>query len=94
MEWAKTSTHARFNLATSGVESVLMSDFPVHIGDLEITGPAGYGYDELRRRLAAKTAAPVECIAQASGTSMANFLAMSACLEPGDEVGKKNNVHL
>ena len=86
MAWAKTCSYARFNLATSGVESVPMSDFPVHIGDLEITGPAGYGYDELRKRLAAKTGAPVECVVQASGTSMANFLAMSACLEPGDEV--------
>jgi aspartate/methionine/tyrosine aminotransferase len=86
MEWAKTCSHARFNLATSGVASVPMSEFPVHIEELEITGPAGYGYDELRERLAAKAGVPVECVVQANGTSMANFLAMTACFEPGDEV--------
>ena len=86
MEWAKTRSHARFNLATSGVASVPMSEFPVHIEELEITGPAGYGYLELRKRLAAKAGVPVECVVQADGTSMANFLAMTACFEPGGEV--------
>jgi aspartate/methionine/tyrosine aminotransferase len=86
MEWAKTCSAARFNLATSGVTSVPMSEFPLRIDEIEITGQAGYGYDELRKRLAAKAGVPVECIAQANGTSMANFLAMSACLEPGNEV--------
>jgi aspartate/methionine/tyrosine aminotransferase len=86
MEWAKTRSHARFNLATSGVASVPMSEFPVHIDELEMTGAAGYGYEELRKRLAAKAGVPIECVAQANGTSMANFLAMAACLEPGNEV--------
>ncbi len=86
MEWAKTCSHARFNLATSGVASVSMDEFPVGLKDIEITGGAGYGYAELQHRLAAKAGVPVECVAQANGTSMANFLAMAACLEPGDEV--------
>jgi aspartate/methionine/tyrosine aminotransferase len=87
MEWAKTCSHARFNLATSGVVSVPLSEFPaLRIEDLEITGGAGYGYEELQKRLAAKAAVPVECVVQADGTSMANFLAMAACIQPGDEV--------
>ena len=86
MEWAKTCSHARFNLATSGVASVPISEFPVQVEELEITGSAGYGYEELRKRLAARAGVPVECVVQANGTSMANFLAMSGCLEPGDEV--------
>ncbi len=86
MEWAKTCSQARFNLATSGVASVPINEFPVRIEDIEITGAAEYGYGELRERLAAKTGVPVECVAQANGTSMANFLAMAACIEPGDEV--------
>lgn len=86
MEWAKTCSNARFNLATSGVDSVPMSDFPVRVEQLEITGPAGYGYEELLKRLAAKSGVPVDCVVQANGTSMANFLAMSGCVDPGDEV--------
>src|SRR5271154_6698021 len=34
MEWAKTRSHARFNLATSGSISVPISEFPVRIEDL------------------------------------------------------------
>ena len=86
MEWAKTSSHARFNLATSGIASVPMSELPVSIEQLEITGSAGYGYKELLERLAEKCGAPIECVVQANGTSMANFLALAACLESGDEV--------
>jgi aspartate/methionine/tyrosine aminotransferase len=86
MEWSKTCSQARFSLATSGVANVSMEEFPVRIEELEITGGAGYGYQELQERLAAKAGVPVECVVQSNGTSMANFLAMAGCLEPGDEV--------
>ncbi len=85
MEWAKTRSTARFNLATSGLTNVPMSEFPLQIDELEITG-GGYGYGPLLERIARHTGVPVECIVTAEGTSMANHLAMAAVLAPGDEV--------
>lgn len=85
MEWAKTHSAARFNLASSGLTSVAMAEFPLRVEELEITG-AGYGYGPLLERIARHTGAPVECIVTAEGTSMANHLAMAALLAPGDEV--------
>ena len=86
MEWAKTHSHARFNLATSGLISVPLSEFPVRLEDLEITEPGGYGYEPLQQRLARHNGVPEECVVAATGTSMANHLAMAAVLDPGDEV--------
>jgi len=86
MEWAKTRSHARFNLATSGLVSVPLSEFPVRLEDLEITAPGAYGYEPLRQRLAHHTGVSEECVVAATGTSMANHLAMAAVLDPGDEV--------
>lgn len=86
MEWAKTCSLARFNLATSGLTSVPFAEFPVRLDELEITSSDGYGYGPLLERLARHTGAPQECIVTAAGTSMANHLALAALLEPGDEV--------
>jgi aspartate/methionine/tyrosine aminotransferase len=86
MEWAKTRSHARFNLATSGLMSVPLSEFPVRLEDLEITAPGAYGHAALQQRLARHNGVPEECVVAATGTSMANHLAMAAVLDPGDEV--------
>ncbi len=87
MEWAKTRSHAKFNLATSGLTSVPLSEFPVDLKDLEITPAAGaYGYKVLQERLARHIGVPQECVVAATGTSMANHLALAAVLDPGDEV--------
>jgi aspartate/methionine/tyrosine aminotransferase len=85
MEWAKTRSTARFNLATSGLTNVPLSEFPLRVEELEITG-GGYGYGPLLERIAAHTGASTESIVTAEGTSMANHLALAALLEPGDEV--------
>lgn len=85
MQWAKLHSQARFNLATSGVQSVSSSEFPP-IEELEITGTDSYGYKPLLERIAQHAGAPVECVVTAAGTSMANQLAMAAMLNPGDEV--------
>src|SRR5215472_9574866 len=47
MEWAKTCSMARFNLATSGLTNTSIRDFPIHQPGMEITGPGGYGYQPL-----------------------------------------------
>ena len=86
MEWAKTQSHARFNLATSGMIGVPFAEFPLGLEELEVTAPGGYGYAPLQQRLARHSGVPEECVVAAAGTSMANHLAMAAVLEPGDEV--------
>jgi aspartate/methionine/tyrosine aminotransferase len=86
MEWAKTRSYAKFNLATSGLMSVPLAEFPVRLEELEITAPGAYGYAPLRQRLARHVHVPEECVVAATGTSMANHLAMGVVLEPGDEV--------
>ena len=86
MEWAKTKSQARYNLATSGIASVPMAEFPLRVDALEITSPGGYGYEPLQQRIARHADVPAECVVAATGTSMANHLAMAALLAPGDEV--------
>ncbi|HXG95334.1 MAG TPA: aminotransferase class I/II-fold pyridoxal phosphate-dependent enzyme [Blastocatellia bacterium] len=86
MHWAKTRSQARFNLATSGVMNYPVSDLPASLEDIELSGPSWYGYKPLMQALAAKCAVEQECVVHATGTSMANFLAMAATLEGGDEV--------
>jgi aspartate/methionine/tyrosine aminotransferase len=85
MEWAKLCSVARFNLATSGLTNVPLTEFPLRIEDLEITG-GGYGYGPLLERIARHTGASVECIVTAEGTSLANHLAMAALVSAGDEI--------
>jgi len=86
MEWAKTHSHAKYNLATSGLMGVPRDDFPLNLDELEITAPGGYGYAPLQQRLAQHAGVPEDCVVAAAGTSMANHLAMAAVLDPGDEV--------
>jgi aspartate/methionine/tyrosine aminotransferase len=86
MEWAKTQSHARFNLATSGLTSVPIVEFPVWAEDLEVTAPGAYGFPSLQQRTAKHNSVSEECVVAAAGTSMANHLAMAAVLDPGDEV--------
>lgn len=85
MEWAKLHSGSRFNLAASGLPDVPLSDLPVRLEDLELTAPGAYGYPPLLERLARRMGVPVECVVTAAGTSMANYLALDALLEPGDE---------
>lgn len=86
LEWAKLRSHAKFNLATSGIDGYPLADLPVKIDDLEISAAGSYGYPPLQERVAKKNGVGPECVVAANGTSMANHLAMAALLEPGDEV--------
>jgi aspartate/methionine/tyrosine aminotransferase len=86
MEWAKTRSHARFNLASSGIAAFPLAKLPVRLDELELTGPSFYGYPPLLARLARKCGVAEDCVLPATGTSMANFLVMAAVLEPGDHV--------
>ena len=86
MRWAKLWSAAPFNLATSGVSNFPLAELPVAIDDLEITGPDLYGYPPLRERLAHKAGVTDDFLVLSIGTSMANFIALSALIEPGDDV--------
>lgn len=85
IEWAKTRSHASYSLATSGVMNYPMSELGATIEDIEISGPSWYGYEPLQQALAAKCGVTTDSIVAATGTSMANYMAMAAILEPGDE---------
>ncbi|HYN25591.1 MAG TPA: aminotransferase class I/II-fold pyridoxal phosphate-dependent enzyme, partial [Pyrinomonadaceae bacterium] len=86
MHWAKTRSSARFNLATSGLGNLLLSDLGVRIEDLELTRAGGYGYEPLQQALARRLNVSVKSIIAAIGTSLANHLAMAYLVKPGDEV--------
>jgi aspartate/methionine/tyrosine aminotransferase len=86
MYWAKTESQAPYNLATSGLMPYPLERLRVELSDLELNGTSFYGYAPLQQAIAAKCRVAPECVVAANGTSMANFLAMAALLEPGDEV--------
>jgi len=86
MHWAKTSSRARFNLATSGLANLKLQDLQVSLDDLEITGEGGYGYPPLIDAIAERYRVERECVVTAAGTSFANHLALAALVQPGDEI--------
>ena len=86
MEWAKTRSQARFNLASSGLMNYPSSALPLSIEDLALSGQSFYGYEPLQKALATKCDVRPECVVAATGTSMANHLVMATLLEAGDEV--------
>jgi aspartate/methionine/tyrosine aminotransferase len=86
MPWAKLKSHARFNIATSGVAHWKLRDLPLRLEDLEISGPSFYGFPPLQQALAKHCGVGPDRIVAATGTSMANYLALSAVIKPGDEV--------
>lgn len=86
MAWAKLRSNARFNLAASGVLDYPLAELPIRIEDLEIGGTGPYGYEALMERLAAKAGVSAECVVYTLGTSMANYVALTALVRRGDEV--------
>jgi aspartate/methionine/tyrosine aminotransferase len=85
MNWAKTRSVAKFNLATSGMPNLSIRDLRVSLDDLEITD-GGYGYEPLITRIGKRYRVGRESIVTAAGTTFANHLAMAALVNPGDEV--------
>jgi len=85
MNWAKTSSGAKYNLATSGLANLSLRELEVSLDDLEITN-GGYGYAPLKQAISERYRVATDSIVTAAGTSFANHLALAALLEPGDEV--------
>lgn len=85
MNWAKTRSVAKYNLATSGLGNVKLSELQVSLDDLEITN-GGYGHQPLIQSIATRYRVAPEEVVTAAGTTFANHLAMAALIKPGDEV--------
>jgi aspartate/methionine/tyrosine aminotransferase len=86
LEWAKSTAPRRWSLAASGMPNQPLSVLPVRLDELAINGPGGYGHAPLVEGLAARAGVAAERLVTATGTSMANYVAMAALVEPGDEV--------
>ena len=85
MNWAKTSSTAKFNLATSGLGNLTLSELRVSLDDLEITN-GGYGYQPLIAVDRERYRVDTNTVVTAAGTTFANHLAVAALIKPGDEV--------
>ena len=85
MNWAKTRSVAKYNLATSGLGNVKLSELRVSLDDIEITD-GGYGYQPLIQSIATRYRVAPEEVVTAAGTTFANHLAMAALIKPGDEI--------
>jgi aspartate/methionine/tyrosine aminotransferase len=86
MHWAKFKPPVHYALTGSEVPHFRMDRLPISIADLDLDGASHPRYPPLRERIAARYGVSVEQVVTADGTSMANFLAMAALIEPGDEV--------
>jgi aspartate/methionine/tyrosine aminotransferase len=88
MRWAKTRPHVAYDLASSGLTPVTTREL---LGDLsakdafELSGPSDEGYLPLREGLGARYGTSADRVTIAAGASGANFLAMLALLQRGDD---------
>jgi aspartate/methionine/tyrosine aminotransferase len=86
MNWAKTQSRAKYNLAVSGVGNLELAALEYEPTDLEITSEHGYGYPPLKAALAKRMGVTPDSIVTAAGTTFANHLAMASLIDPGDEL--------
>jgi len=88
MRWAKTRPRVSYDLASSGLLPVTTTEL---LGDakaaeaFDISGPTDEGFIPLREAIASRYGTTAECVSIAAGASGANFQAMLALLEPGDD---------
>ena len=87
MHFAKTGSHARYNLATSGVADCVLADLELSLDDLALHGPNPYGFAPLTEVVAARFGVDPACVVMVGGgCSFSNHLALAALVAPGDEV--------
>ena len=86
LAWVKTRKPGRYNLAGSGILPYTIGELEPRIEDIKLSGPGLYGYPPLQAAIAAHCDVREHCVVASSGTSMGNFLALAALVQPGDEV--------
>jgi aspartate/methionine/tyrosine aminotransferase len=88
MQFSKLRAHAKYNLATSGIQGFPFADLDPDVADekFDLHGPNSYGYKRLLETIAEYSGVSREMVVHLAGTSQANHIAMAACFDPGDEV--------
>lgn len=86
MHWAKLQRPVTFSLSRSEVPHFRLDSLPLSTADLDLDGASHPSYLPLRERIAARYGVSVDNVVAADGCSMANFLAMTALIAPGDQV--------
>lgn len=89
MAWAKRHQQVappRIDLTTSAVAPATWADLGGLPPDLPLAGANPYGHPGLLARIAARYGKAPEHALTTSGSSMANFLVIAACVQPGDRV--------
>lgn len=86
MEYAKTREHATFDLGGSNILACSIDDLPGASDAVTLSGDNDTGYAPLVEAIAARYGSSPSRITTATGTAGANFFALAALVEPGDEV--------
>lgn len=86
MEWAKSRPRPAIDLAGSNLLPCTLEDLPGARDALDIAGESPDGYAPLVERIAARYGVGPENVATAVGCSGANFLALAAFVDSGDDV--------
>jgi len=86
LTWLKTIASVKNNLASSGVIGIGLRDVPFKQTKFEVNSTGTNGFAPLLREIAEHYHVDSSSIVTTIGTSMANFLVMTALLEPGDEI--------
>lgn len=86
MHWAKTRAPVRYNLGSSEVPHFRLDGLGIDVAELELDGASRHRDPALRAAIARKCDVTPDMVVMTDGTSMANMLAFSTLLLPGDEV--------
>jgi aspartate/methionine/tyrosine aminotransferase len=86
MEWAKARPAPAIDLAGSNLLACTLDDLPGAREALSLSGESADGYPPLLEAIAARYAVSPDRVALAGGCSGANYLAMAALVDSGDEV--------
>ena len=86
MEWAKMRPAARLDLAGSNICACSIDELPDVRQAIAFEGNNENGYRPLLEAIALRYGVAPNCVTTAQGASGANFLAVAALIEPGDEV--------
>jgi aspartate/methionine/tyrosine aminotransferase len=86
MEWAKHRPRPAIDLAGSNLLACTLDDLPGAREAVDVAGESPNGYSPLVAAIAARYGVEPDRVATAVGCSGANFLALAALVENGDEV--------
>ncbi len=86
LEWARTRPTPEIDLALSNLLSCTLDDLPGAREAVDLSGETPGGYALLPAAIAAYAGVDPARVATAAGCSGANFLALHALLDPGDEL--------